>query len=84
MFILKRPKHVDANRYEAEPKLCRIASKFQSLLREIITFLDYFNDKVLGLYALVKLDPLLYLIRFFAGLTPGEASCFATFLLSSY
>ena len=35
---------------------------YQSLLREIITFLDNFNDKVLGLYSVVKLDPLLYLI----------------------
>ena len=53
---------------------------YQSLLGEIITFLDNFNDKVLGLYSLAKLDPLLYLIRFFAGLTPGEASRFATFV----
>ena len=29
---------------------------YQSLLREIITFLDNFNDKVLGLYSVVKLD----------------------------
>ena len=53
---------------------------YQSLLREIITFLDNFNDKVLGLYSVVTLDPLLYLIWFFAGLTPGEASRFAIFV----
>ena len=52
---------------------------YQSLLREIITFLDYFNDKVLGLYSVVKLDPLPYLICLFAGLTPGDASRFSTF-----
>ena len=52
---------------------------YQSLLLEIITFLDYFNDKVLRLYSEVKLDPLLYLRRLFAGLTPGDASRFATF-----
>ena len=52
---------------------------YQSLLREIITFLDYFNDKVLWLYSVVKLDLLPYLICLFAGLTPGDASRFATF-----
>ena len=35
---------------------------YHSLLREIITFLDNFNDKVLWLYSVVKLDALLYLI----------------------
>ena len=52
---------------------------YQSLLREIITFLAYFNDKVLGLYSVVKLDPLTYLIHLFAWLTPGDALRFATF-----
>ena len=27
VFTLMRPKHIDANRYEAEPKLGRIATK---------------------------------------------------------
>ena len=49
---------------------------YQLLLREIITFLDYFNDKVLGLNSVVKLDPLPYLIHLFAGLTPGHLSVF--------
>ena len=37
-----------------------VGQNYQSLLREIITFLDNFNDKVLGLYSVEKLDPLLY------------------------
>ena len=56
---------------------------YQLLIREIIAFLDYFNDKVLGLYSVFKLDPLLYLIRLFAVLNPGNASRFAIFVTFS-
>ena len=37
------------------------------LLREIITFLDYLNDKVFRLYSVVKFDPLLYHIHILLG-----------------
>ena len=40
---------------------------YQSLQQEMITFLDYFNDKVLALYSVLKLDLLLYLIHFLPG-----------------
>ena len=53
-------------RIAIRPKQNRTESlrNYQSLQQEMITFLDYFNDKVLRLYSVLKLDPLLYLIRF--------------------
>ena len=51
-----------ANRYETEPKLRRIASKLSVTAARNYHISRNFNDKVLGLYSMVKLDPLLYLI----------------------
>ena len=32
LLVLMRPKHIDANRYEAEPKLRELPRNYQSLL----------------------------------------------------
>ena len=44
-LCIHEAKIIDANRCEAETKSLR---NYQSLLREIITFLDFFNEKILG------------------------------------
>ena len=44
-LCINEAKIIDANRCEAETNSLR---NYQSLLREIITFLDFFNEKILG------------------------------------